>query len=976
MKKKFITYLLSILAILVLLAAVAGLNMAVWRQNEAASQKTSQQSKLNVAVVNEDQPIVSADGVRYSLGDSYIKTIERDDSQNWFVVSRGTADSGLKSGKYQLAVTIPSDFSKKILDINNVNVDQVKVKYEVNGNGNQQLETEAAKLGKDIVADLNSQLVDMYMASILSNLYTAQQNIQAITEEQSDNVGIYRTNLLGAATALQNGFPILVSASDSSLTANEALVQTLRSSAELFGTLDNSQQSFNGNLNTLVEQRAQDQISYGEFVTALMEMNREVLSGQITTLLAALQTTQGDLSSQIQAASDALPANGAAVAAPASGVSVTSLDEAIASLKEALATEQNNIDGAKNQISSFVESYLKTTYKENIADLTLFDLLEPAEMTDDLTSAISDLPAVDSTGISDLISDMTVLDGNAADSVQAFNIGQAAVYNPSATGTATLRQELTDAKKELEDRKNDYETVTVNQTSSLSAKVSIAVPSHITLNSWSLNGENKGTAIQDVEVDLSDSGNSFSFDYTYNDNIPSDTSESIQIVINGISVASLATEEEAYRKAEAAYARKVEEINGKYGKVNTLMAVFGQNAKDLMTNLLTDAISANLSGISDSGLQQKIKDLETQRDSLANQIADVQKTNEDVTTNISSQLQALSDLQNQVNNVSSLQSSTSEKLSASDSSLTALSSELQSLLTATASAKSSSESNVTEADQVRTIFSSFNQSVETAQGDSQKLSKDAEDLMAAFNEELEDSGDFVEAFVKVLNNAYSDGVANDVLLKFLSNPVTENSSSVKASVNVYRPFTWILLLEVVTLFMAYLFANYNLIKKVKDKFTSDRLADTDIVNAGILSLLAAGIGILLGVLSGRQLGVGAEFFPSWVLLVTLFSFLLTQGQYFLLKNLKAAGMGLSLFMIISFVYLSNAIGTTASLSRSLAVLKRINPLSLLEGYLSAYFDGSAVGLAAFLLLIAAVLALTAVNVFFSWSFNIRRFSEA
>ncbi|MEX2805598.1 type VII secretion protein EsaA [Streptococcus sp. H31] len=976
MNKKFITYLLSILAVLALLAAAAGLNMAVWRQNETANQKTSQQSKLNVAIVNEDRAIMSTDGVRYSLGESYIKTIERDDSQNWFVVSRGTADSGLRSGKYHLAVTIPSDFSKKVLDINNVNVDQVNVKYEVNANGNQQLETEAAKLGKDIVADLNSQLVDMYMASILSNLYTAQLNIQAITEEQSSNVGVYRANLLGAATALQNGFPILVSSSGSSLTANEALVQTLRSSAELFGNLDTSQQSFNGNLNSLVEQRAQDQISYGEFVTALMEMNREVLSGQITTLLNTLQKVQGDLSSQIQAASDALPANGGAVTAPASSVSVTSLDEAIASLKEALATEQTNISSAKNDISSFVESYLKTTYQKDTADLTLFDLLKPAGMTDQLTSAIDNLPAADSTGINDLISDMTVLDGDAADSVHAFNIGQAAVYNSTPTGNATLRQELTDAKKDLEDRKNDYETVSVSQTSSLSAKVSIVVPSHITLNSWSLNGENKGTATQDVDVDLSDSGNSFSFDYTYNDNIPSDTSESIQIVINGISVASLATEEEAYRKAEAAYARKVEEINGEYDKVNTLMAVFGQNAKDLMTKLLADAIDANLSGISDSGLQQKIQDLERQRNSLASQIAEVQKTNETVTTNISDQLQALSDLQNQVNNVSTLQSSASEKLSASDSSLTSLSSELQSLLSATANAKSSSDTNVTQADQVNSVFASFNQSVESAQNDSQKLSKDAEDLMVAFNEELEESGDFVEAFVKVLNNAYSDGVANDVLLKFLSNPVGESSSSVKASVNVYRPFTWILLLEVVTFFMAYLFANYNVIKKAKDKFTTDRLAHTDILNVGILSLLAAAIGILLGILSGRQLGVSAELLPSWVLLVALFSFLLTQGQYFLLKNLKAVGMGLILFMMMSFVYLSNAIGTTVGLSRILALLKRFNPLSLLEGYLSAYFDSSAAGLAVFLLLIAAVLALTAVNVFFSWSFNLRKWSEA
>ncbi len=34
---------------------------------------------------------------------------------------------------------------------------------------------ETNKVAKDIVSDLNSQLVDMYMVSILSNLYTVQE---------------------------------------------------------------------------------------------------------------------------------------------------------------------------------------------------------------------------------------------------------------------------------------------------------------------------------------------------------------------------------------------------------------------------------------------------------------------------------------------------------------------------------------------------------------------------------------------------------------------------------------------------------------------------------------------------------------------------------------------------------------------------------------------------------------------------------
>ena len=103
-------------------------------------------------------------------------------------MTRGVADAGLEKGKYQLVLTIPSDFSEKILDVNSVNVDKTTVTYKVNSSGNLQIENDANKLAKDIIADLNSQLVDMYMASILSNLYTAQQNVRASSQVQITNI--------------------------------------------------------------------------------------------------------------------------------------------------------------------------------------------------------------------------------------------------------------------------------------------------------------------------------------------------------------------------------------------------------------------------------------------------------------------------------------------------------------------------------------------------------------------------------------------------------------------------------------------------------------------------------------------------------------------------------------------------------------------------------------------------------------------
>ena len=235
--------------------------------------------------------------------------------------------------------------------------------------------------------------------------------------------------------------------------------------------------------------------------------------------------------------------------------------------------------------------------------------------------------------------------------------------------------------------------------------------------------------------------------------------------------------------------------------------------------------------------------------------------------------------------------------------------------------------------------------------------------MAQFNEELATNGNFVESFVKVLNNAYENGVPNEVLLKFLSNPVAQNSSSVKATINVYRPFTWILLLEIVSLFTAYLFATQNIIRKVKDKFKLDRLHDTDVMNVGILSFLALTIGLIVGVVSSVQLQVGREYLPSWVLLIVSASFILVQGQYLLLKHSRVIGMGLAFFMMISFVYLSNAIGTTASLTGFPSFIKSLNVLSVLEGLLSGYFDGQPANFFVFFAMLIVITLLLMTNIF-------------
>jgi len=952
--KKLLKYIGNVVLVIALLAAVVTLNVAVQKNTSSARDskiKTDQKTKLNVAVVNEDRA-VKVDKKEYNLGASYVKNLERDDSQNWYIVTRGAADAGLENGKYQLVVTIPSDFSEKVLDVNAISADRTIVTYKVNAAGNQQIENEANNLAKDIIADLNSQLVDMYMASILSNLYTAQQNVQASSEVQITNIGNYRTNLLESAIGSKNIFPTLVSMSASSVEANNSLKTTLETYAKAFDDLDNSQATYGKNFDSLLKQRADDQVNYAAFMKQLMEMDEKVVHDDTQKLYAKLEETQKDFTKQLGSTDDV------------KDVDVDNVSQQLQDLETALETERGQLDVHKQQIKDFVDNKLRTYYGvEEGKPITLSAVLGDAITSYDaslkaqIAEAVKALPASQPT---------EVKFGLPVPALDYSTISQ--FGTPQGNGSAELDNLAAAAEKAA--------SSTASPVNSQVGKATLSVtpPTGVTIRTITYNGE---TVTNGQEINLAEGAN-FNVQFNVaNDAAATSVDSSIDISLNGIKVASAPVNVEDAQKAAAAYGAKVQEISSAYQHVMSLIQAYNsfdelknKDMSESLSTLLINAINSNLDSYQNSlsksndGKSQGVKEtLDETISNLKNKIEDVKGTNAKLAEEIGEQLKLYENLQTRMSDISKAQASSTDALAKTDTDLSSLNSEFSSLLSSTSGVKSSSQTNVQAADSVNQIFSSFNRELENAQGTTEKLSANAESLMGQFNKELEDNGNFVESFVKVLNNAYENGVPNEVLLDFLSNPVAQSSSSVKATVNVYRPFTWILLLEVVSLFTAYLFATQNIVRKVKDRFKLNKLQDTDIMTVGILGFLSLTIGLVIGIVSSMQLHIGKEYVPSWVLLIVVASFVLIQGQYLFLKHLRVMGMGLAFFMIISFVYLSNAIGTTASLTGFPAFIKSLNALSVLEGMLSGYFDGKTAGFFAIFGLIVLLALLVAANIF-------------
>ena len=985
-KNRIFKYIGSSLLALGLLALIIFLNLSVQKNTTISNEnnaKANQQTKLNVAIVNEDKPVY-VDTKEYNLGASYVKNIERDNSQNWSVVPRGAADSGLESGKYQLVLTIPSDFSEKILDINSINVDKTTINYKVNAQGNLQVENDANKLAKDIVADLNGQLVDMYMASILNNLYTAQKNVQASSQIQATNIGNYRTNLYNTAINSKNLFPTLYSMSSSSVDANSALKTGLDSYSQIFGRYDVSQIAYGKKLDTLLQDRVTEKKNHADVITGLISQSREDVKGQIETYKELIKA-QRILTSNIDGTPASTDGTSPEVEAHYKKVA-DNISKEIATLETNLTDERTKFENHKKDIRNFVDeklaAYYETSEKNNI---TLGQFLDKAANKDlekveeflkeQLASAISELPKEDFSG----------------KEFSGFGMTPITIPSVNYTELKTIKEPSDEINST--DLKN-LEDLAITSTSAVGrtgtkAKVSWKAETGVTVHSVTYDGTPVALG---QEIDLKTGGTfkvAYSVATTSSTGTPSPAPKaelkSIDISLNDVQAASAPVDVLAVQKAAVSYGQKVQKIASAYQKVealkqayNTVKGLKNSNVSMALSDIWFEAISSNLKKYEDSlttpasdtdtdGTKGKVdkalSELTTLKPVLEKNVQDILTTNQELDTKIKDQFEKYKQLKEKLENLEKAQDGGNKAFEATDNQLAALNSDYVALLSETKGVKESSQSNVKAAESVNETLGNFNRELSNAQTSTEKLSQDADSLMTQFNEELTNNGNFVESFVKVLNNAYENGVPNEVLLNFLSNPVAQNSTSVKATVNVYRPFTWILLLEIVSLFTAYLFATQNIIRKVKDKFKLDKLHDTDIMTVGLLSILALVVGLVVGIVSSVQLHVGREYQPSWVLLIVLAGLVLIQGQYLLLKHFRVIGMGLAFFMMISFVYLSNAIGTTASLTGFPAFIKHLNALSILEALLSGYFDGQPANILAFVAMTIVVAGLLVMNIF-------------
>ncbi|WP_066074096.1 type VII secretion protein EsaA [Neobacillus soli] len=163
--------------------------------NQASKSKDHKDNqKMTVALVNEDQGS-TFNGKPYEFGNEFIRNVEKDEKHNWYVVSRGVAESGLGRNVYNMMIVIPNDFSQKALSLDSKEPEKVVLNYKVNASGNSNMKAVADKTASSILGDFNRRIIDVYFASVMGNLHDAQDNISTLVKKEQVYTNIYNDSI-------------------------------------------------------------------------------------------------------------------------------------------------------------------------------------------------------------------------------------------------------------------------------------------------------------------------------------------------------------------------------------------------------------------------------------------------------------------------------------------------------------------------------------------------------------------------------------------------------------------------------------------------------------------------------------------------------------------------------------------------------------------------------------------------------------
>lgn len=126
---------------------------------------------LPVAVVNEDVPVTTENGVEVHAGDDLVKALEDSGSLEYhFVDTAEEAQAGLEAGTYYNTILIPEDFSEKVASAQGDNPEQARLVLVCNDANNYLSSILGASVMRQVTAEANYAIGENYFVEIFDTI--------------------------------------------------------------------------------------------------------------------------------------------------------------------------------------------------------------------------------------------------------------------------------------------------------------------------------------------------------------------------------------------------------------------------------------------------------------------------------------------------------------------------------------------------------------------------------------------------------------------------------------------------------------------------------------------------------------------------------------------------------------------------------------------------------------------------------------
>ncbi|WP_077596317.1 type VII secretion protein EsaA [Oceanobacillus kimchii] len=396
-----------ILFLVLIVALASGLSFLSLHQ-ETETENPNRTQTMAIAIVNEDQGS-TFNGTDLAFGDAFTQSINRNNNHEWFVVSRGVAESGLENNTYDMMVVIPNDFSEKSLNINAEDPEPVVLQYKINASENARIKEEAEKTASNILNDFNRRIIDVYFASVIGNLQDAQDNVSAMVDRQALHTNAFNSNVhqpLSGYTDQFNTIKDQTEHSTNSFSSFEELIESYENQL-----LEEAEQgeAFVSNIEDVVELKENNLSQLLAFNDMFSQFNQGMRATEVDEKLRNLQTANDQINQQLAAGQNNSGQNSvASVVRVQNNPANDNIATATLKLQNYLKRSSEQVSVLQGDVNNYltdsnqqfeknvrtkIEELLDESIDKDININTLFE--KPNQVAlEDINNAISDLPSL------------------------------------------------------------------------------------------------------------------------------------------------------------------------------------------------------------------------------------------------------------------------------------------------------------------------------------------------------------------------------------------------------------------------------------------------------------------------------------------------------------------------------------------------------------------------------------------------------